>query len=141
VVEKRNGRYYFAGRRDGRINVGGLKVHPEEVEAVINRHPDVQMSLVRAKKSAVTGAVVIADVVLKPGAERPGRETDQRLDRKIVDEILQGCRQNLPAHKVPVVIHVVERLEIADSGKIVRGGSGDSPGDAGVQVAEQYVAQ
>jgi acyl-CoA synthetase (AMP-forming)/AMP-acid ligase II len=145
VVEMRNGRYYFAGRRDGRINVGGLKVHTEEVEAVINRHPDVQMSLVRAKKSAVTGAVVIADVVLKPEWERQNRWSD----RKIVDEILQGCRQNLPAHKVPVVIHVVERLEIADSGKIVRGESGDSigdsigdsPGDAGVQVAEQYVAQ
>src|SRR5260370_1291762 len=34
-------RYYFVGRRDGMINVGGLKVHPEEVEAVINRHPRV----------------------------------------------------------------------------------------------------
>ena len=30
---------YFAGRREGVINVGGQKVHPEEVEAVINRHP------------------------------------------------------------------------------------------------------
>jgi acyl-CoA synthetase (AMP-forming)/AMP-acid ligase II len=137
VVEMQNGRYHFAGRRDGRINVGGLKVHPEEVEAVINRHPAVQMSLVRAKKNAVTGAVVIAAVVLKPGGERPNRWPDS----KIVDEILQGCRKNLAAHKVPVVIHVVERLEIADSGKIVRSESGDSVADSDVQVAEQYVAQ
>ena len=47
MVELRGDRYYFVGRRGGIINVGGLKVHPEEVEAVINRHPDVQMSLVR----------------------------------------------------------------------------------------------
>ena len=40
VLELRDGRYYFMGRRDGTINVGGLKVHPEEVESVINRHPD-----------------------------------------------------------------------------------------------------
>ena len=39
VVEERAGRYHFMGRRGGVINVGGLKVHPEEVEAVINAHP------------------------------------------------------------------------------------------------------
>jgi NAD(P)-dependent dehydrogenase (short-subunit alcohol dehydrogenase family) len=43
-------RYYFVGRGGGIINVGGLKVHPEEVEAVINRHPQVRMSLVRLTK-------------------------------------------------------------------------------------------
>ena len=47
-VEARDGRYYFMGRRGGIINVGGLKVHPEEVEAVINSHPAVRMSLVKA---------------------------------------------------------------------------------------------
>ncbi len=51
MVELRGDRYYFVGRRGGIINVGGLKVHPEEIEAVINRHPDVRMSLVRPKKS------------------------------------------------------------------------------------------
>ena len=47
IVELRGDRYYFVGRRGGIINIGGLKVHPEEIEAVINRHPDVRMS--RAK--------------------------------------------------------------------------------------------
>ena len=49
---------------DGVINVGGLKVYPEEVEAVINRHPLVRMSLVRTRKNPITGALVVADVVL-----------------------------------------------------------------------------
>ena len=44
IVELRGERYHFVGRRGGIINVGGLKVHPEEIEAVINRHPDVRMS-------------------------------------------------------------------------------------------------
>src|SRR5712664_205701 len=63
-VELRGGRYYFVGRRDGVINVGGQKVHPEEVEAVINSHPQVRISQVRAKKNAIMGALVVADVVL-----------------------------------------------------------------------------
>ena len=42
IVERRGKRYYFLGRRSGVINVGGLKVHPEEIEALLNRHPAVQ---------------------------------------------------------------------------------------------------
>src|SRR5215471_20386935 len=36
MVELRGNRYHFVGRRGGIINIGGLKVHPEEIEAVIN---------------------------------------------------------------------------------------------------------
>ncbi len=37
---------------------------PEEVEAVINRHPAVQMSRVSARASPITGAIVMAEIVL-----------------------------------------------------------------------------
>ena len=33
IVELRGDRYHFVGRRGGIINIGGLKVHPEEIEA------------------------------------------------------------------------------------------------------------
>ena len=69
ILELRGDRYYFVGRKGGIINVGGLKVHPEEVEAVINRHPDVRMSLVYPRKNPITGAVVAADVVLKENSD------------------------------------------------------------------------
>src|SRR5580693_5570009 len=65
MVELRGDRYHFVGRRGGIINIGGLKVHPEEIEAVINRHPDVRMSLVRPRKNPITGAIVVAEVVLR----------------------------------------------------------------------------
>ena len=115
TVELRDGRYYFTGRRDGVINIGGLKVYPEEVEAAISRHPDVQMCLVRAKKNPITGALVVADVVLKtPGSLRNHDEHAAQAD------ILQHCRELLPAHKVPVAIHIVPELPIGDSGKVMR---------------------
>ena len=68
MLEQRGDRYHFAGRKGGIINVGGLKVHPEEVEAVINRHPQVRMSLVHPRKSPITGAIVVAEVVLREEA-------------------------------------------------------------------------
>jgi len=114
MLELRGGRYYFVGRRGGIINVGGLKVHPEEIETVINRHPHVRMSLVRSKKSPVTGALVIADVVLEPDSDNSGNEQD------IKNAIFDLCRQTLPRHKVPVAITFVPALDLAVSGKLAR---------------------
>jgi acyl-coenzyme A synthetase/AMP-(fatty) acid ligase len=114
LLELRAGRYYFTGREDGTINVGGLKVHPEEVEAVINRHPQVRMSLVRMKKSPITGAIVIADVVLKTPQSVPGSAT------AIERNIMQFCRGELALHKVPASINFVPTLAVAETGKLVR---------------------
>jgi acyl-coenzyme A synthetase/AMP-(fatty) acid ligase len=116
AMELRDGRFYFAGRRDGIINVGGLKVHPEEVEAVINRHPEVSMSLVRSRKSPITGAIVIADVVLRT----PPSTTDRRTP-VLQRDILEFCRGELALHKVPAAINFVPNLDVASSGKMVRG--------------------
>ncbi len=117
MLERRGGRYYFVGRRDGTIKVGGWKVHPEEVEAVINRHPGVQMSLVRARKSSLTGALVVADVVPKnKQEEKPGPDVASQLEH----EILGLCRGALAQHKVPIAIHFVSDLQIAATGKLVR---------------------
>jgi acyl-coenzyme A synthetase/AMP-(fatty) acid ligase len=113
TIELRNGRYYFTGRRDGTINVGGFKVHPEEVEAVINRHPVVAMSLVKAKKNPITGALVVAEVVLKT---LPHDNSSDALQR----DIQQFCRRELDAHKVPASINIVPMLAIGESGKLVR---------------------
>jgi acyl-CoA synthetase (AMP-forming)/AMP-acid ligase II len=114
MVERRGDRYVFAGRRGGIINVGGLKIHPEEIEAVINRHPQVRMSLVRPKQSPVTGAIVIADVVLKADCARVGGE------QQIKNDILQLCREALPRHKVPAAISIVPALDVAATGKLAR---------------------
>ena len=77
IVERRGDRYHFIGRKSGIINIGGLKVHPEEVEAVINRHPQVKMSHVHPKKNPVTGSIVVADVVLESERARGGRTAAQ----------------------------------------------------------------
>src|SRR6202043_2556490 len=92
MVELRGDRYYFVGRRDGIINVGGLKVHPEEVEAVINRHPRGQMSRARARKNPFTGAVVVADVVVK--YEPGGVDTTAGIEA-LKSEILEICHRAL----------------------------------------------
>jgi acyl-coenzyme A synthetase/AMP-(fatty) acid ligase len=113
MVERRGSRYYFLGRRSGVINVGGLKVHPEEVEAAINRHPSVRMSKVHSKPNPISGALVAAEVVLDNAADADDAAKD----------ILQMCRDMLPPHKVPSVVRVVPALDVARTGKLARHGS------------------
>jgi acyl-coenzyme A synthetase/AMP-(fatty) acid ligase len=117
MLEQRDGRFYFSGRRGGIINVGGLKVHPEEVEAVINGHPQVRMSLVHPRKNPITGAIVVAEVVLKPEAA-----TDNVAARigALRGEIMDLCRERLAQHKVPAMIRFVPSLDVAASGKLER---------------------
>ena len=113
MVELRGDRYHFVGRRGGIINIGGLKVHPEEIEAVINRHPDVRMSRARSRKSPITGSIVVADVILADGC-------DASRGGEIREAILADCRATLPPHKVPATIKFVEALDITAAGKLAR---------------------
>src|SRR2546427_327954 len=116
MLERRGDRHHFVGRRGGIMHVRGRESHPEEVEAVINGHPQVQMSVVRTRENAITGALVVADVVLRtaPDSAESGRVAE--LER----EILQRCRDALPRHKVPAAIRFVRFLGVAGTGKVVR---------------------
>jgi acyl-coenzyme A synthetase/AMP-(fatty) acid ligase len=113
MVEGRGDRYYFVGRRGGIINVGGAKVHPEEVETALNAHAIVRASRVFARTSPITGALVFADVVLRDG---------WLPDAASEGEILDACRACLPAYMVPVGLQFVADLPITDGGKLARNG-------------------
>jgi acyl-CoA synthetase (AMP-forming)/AMP-acid ligase II len=113
MVELRGDRYHFVGRRGGIINIGGLKVHPEEIEAVINRHPEVRMSRAKSRRSPITGAIVVADVVLADGQ-------DESNASDIRARIMADCKASLPPHKVPAVIKFVASLDITAAGKLAR---------------------
>jgi len=116
MVELHHGRYHFVGRRDGLINTGGLKVHPEEIEAVINLHPRVRMCCVRGRRNPIVGAIVSADVVAE--FDRPDHATDAT--EALRTEIIEICKKHLARHKIPAVIRFVPALGIGASGKLAR---------------------
>jgi acyl-coenzyme A synthetase/AMP-(fatty) acid ligase len=113
MIQVREDRCYFVGRRGGVINVGGAKVHPEEVEAVLNGLEAVRASRVFAKANPITGAIVAADIVLREPATR-----HEGLER----EIIALARKQLPAHMAPARIRFVTDLPMTDAGKLRRNG-------------------
>jgi acyl-coenzyme A synthetase/AMP-(fatty) acid ligase len=116
MVEPADGRFYFRGRKGGIINVGGMKVYPEEVESVLNADPRVRMSLVKARRNPLTGSLVVAEVVLTDGASSADVDTAD----KIKSDLLSACRRALAAHKVPAQVRFVPTLELSGAGKLVR---------------------
>jgi len=119
MVELEAGRFYFRGRKGGIINVGGLKVYPEEVESVLNADPRVRMSRVTARRNPLVGSLVVADVVLSQGAQT----IDEASAAKLKSELLNACRRSLAAHKVPAQLRFVPALEMNAAGKLVRAGA------------------
>jgi acyl-coenzyme A synthetase/AMP-(fatty) acid ligase len=71
------------------------------------------MSLVRPRKSPITGALVVADVVLR---EQP----DGARLAELQGEILRRCNESLTRYKVPTAIRFVPALAIAETGKLAR---------------------
>ena len=113
MIEARGDRCHFVGRRGGIINVGGAKVNPEEVEAVINLHPGVHASLVKARRNPITGALVAADVVLNEGVIEAA---------SLKEEIVAACASRLAPHKVPALVRFVPSLTVTAGGKLARNG-------------------
>jgi long-chain acyl-CoA synthetase len=99
---------FIRGRKKSVINVGGIKVFPEEVEAVMEKHPAVARCRVRGIHHAVLGGIPVAEVIL--ASEEPFNPR----------ELIQWCRKSLSAYKVPVKVKSVEVLDLTASGKIRR---------------------
>lgn len=104
----KDGFVFIKGRTKSMINVSGNKVFPEEVEAVLKLHPEVEESRVYGGKHPVTGELVEAEIVLKPMA-KPNAE-----------EIISFCRKHLLSYKIPQRIFFVDEIRKTKTGKISR---------------------
>ncbi len=119
LLNLQDGRYHFAGRRSGQVNIGGRKVHPEEVEAVLYEHPAVDICAVWARRNPITGAVVAADIMCRPDIQRR-IDSRELLVCDLVEDVQSFCRTRLQAHKIPVSISFVRSLDLSRSGKLAR---------------------
>lgn len=102
------GRLRILGRRKHQINRGGIKITAEEIELLLEQHPDVQEACAFALPDAVSGEIVAAAVVLKSGAEM-GQSTLQ-----------SWCAERLRKEAVPSRIMFLPALPRNDRGKKVR---------------------
>jgi fatty-acyl-CoA synthase len=103
------GYFFIVDRLKRMINASGFKVWPSEVEAQIYQHPAVVEVCVIGAKDSYRGETVKALIVLRP-------EWVGRID---APQLIEWCRQNMAAYKVPRIVEFVDDLPKSGSGKIM----------------------
>jgi fatty-acyl-CoA synthase len=103
------GYFFIVDRLKRMINASGYKVWPTEIESLMYQHPAVQEACIIGAKDAYRGETVKAVIVLR--AEWRGKIEAQ--------PIIDWCRENMAAYKVPRVIEFVDALPKSGTGKIM----------------------
>ena len=104
-----DGYFFITDRLKRMINASGFKVWPAEVEALMFKHPAIQEACVIGTRDAYRGESVKAVVVLR--AEHKGKVSEQ--------EVIDWCRENMAAYKVPRAVQFVDALPKSGSGKVM----------------------
>ena len=107
------------GRKKDMYIQGGFNVYPAEVEALINRHPQVVMAAVIGVPDPVLGEVGRAYIVAQPGSTM--READLR----------PWCAERLADYKLPRQVVLRDALPMTPAGKIHKAALRDELARAG----------
>lgn len=105
-----DGRDYYAidGRIKDVINRGGEKIHAEEVEELLVRHPDVRNAALVAMPDPVLGERICAYLVVAEGAEEP---TTDSISRFLLE-------RGLAKFKLPERVEMLDAFPLTNVGKV-----------------------
>lgn len=117
IVSEQPLRFRIIARERDWVNVGGSKVNPHEVEAVLGEHTGVAQVRVFGRKNSVMGNILCAEVVLaKP--KDGGRWAE---DGPVTEANLREfASARLQPFKVPRMIRFVDVLATTRTGKLSR---------------------
>jgi acyl-CoA synthetase (AMP-forming)/AMP-acid ligase II len=102
----RDGYLCLEGRLKEMIIRGGENIAPAEIEQVLMSHPAVRDAVCFGVEDDKYGELVAAAVTLGQDAE--------------ASDLIDHCRQQLAAYKVPVRIHVLREIPRTPTGKVQR---------------------
>ncbi|MDP4171506.1 MAG: AMP-binding protein, partial [Bacillota bacterium] len=103
-----DGYLYIVDRKKDLIIASGYNIYPRDIEEVLYEHPSVQEAVVIGMPDPYRGESVKAVIVTKAGKDASE------------DEIIEYCRQNMAAYKVPSVVEFRSQLPKTSVGKILR---------------------
>jgi long-chain acyl-CoA synthetase len=103
-----DGYHRIVGRKKDMILVSGYNVYPDEVDAVLVKHPAVLEAATIGVPDEKRGETIKSFVVLKPG------------ERATPEQIIAYCRGELASYKVPRIIELRDSLPKSGILKILR---------------------
>lgn len=107
IVSEAPRRFRIVARARDWINVGGSKVNPHEVEAVLAAHPAVAQARVFGRRNSLLGQVLCAEVVARGAAPAEAA-------------LREFAEAQLQPFKVPRMIRFVDNVASTRTGKVAR---------------------
>ncbi|MFJ1758545.1 amino acid adenylation domain-containing protein [Kitasatospora sp. NPDC088134] len=108
-----DGALEFLGRLDDQVQVGGFRVDPGEVEAVLAGHPDVRLAKVLADRTAPDGSAALT--AYYTAADPEAARTPER-----IAAVRAHLARYLPAFMVPAAFVPLAAMPLTAAGKIDR---------------------
>ena len=108
AYQDQDGFIYIKDRKKEMIITAGFNIYPSEIERVLAKHPAVALAAVAGQADDDKGEIAVAFVELKPFQDCTE------------NDLLDLCRRDLSAYKVPRKVRFVDELPRTSSGKIKR---------------------
>jgi amino acid adenylation domain-containing protein len=103
------------GRIDFQVNIRGMRVELEEIEAVIKLYPLIHEAAVAAKDDGLGGQRLVAYIVVQD------RDADLDVDLDTnLGELRNFLANKLPDYMVPHTLVIMEKLPVLPNGKLDR---------------------
>jgi amino acid adenylation domain-containing protein len=103
-----DGQIAFMGRIDHQIKIRGYRIEPNEIMAVLNRHPLVQTSVVVTREDSAGDKRLVAYVVLAPG------------EMVTAASLRETLSERLPDYMIPATFVQLAALPLTSNGKVDR---------------------
>jgi acyl-CoA synthetase (AMP-forming)/AMP-acid ligase II/acyl carrier protein len=103
-----DGQFAYLGRIDDQIKILGYRIEPNEIVAVLDRHPSIQSSVVVARGNSCEEKRLAAYVVMRNGTT-PAAE-----------DLRSFLQNELPEYMVPPIFVCLAALPLTPNGKVDR---------------------
>jgi amino acid adenylation domain-containing protein len=101
-----DGNIHLHSRLDGQTKIRGFRIEIGEIEAVLARHPGIEIAAVAVDRPGDESARLVAWVVARAGVN--------------AGDVLEHARQAVPDYMVPSVVVFLEQLPMNANGKVDR---------------------
>jgi hypothetical protein len=123
-----DGNVEFIGRADRQLKIRGFRIEPGEIEAVLERYPQVRKAVVTVRNDGAGDGRLVAYFTVETGAPPS------------FDELREFVAEQTPAYMVPSAWSVVDTFETTPNGKIDVDALGDPDWDLSVAHGEDFIA-
>ena len=103
-----DGQLDYRGRADRQVKIRGYRIELEEIEAVLNRHPDLESAVVEVREDQPGDKRIVAFMVPRSS------------NRLGLVQLREQLRRQLPAHMIPSSFVELEALPLTANGKVDR---------------------